>query len=66
MSRENILGKVKLSVPFVGYAIDMAKKPLGFAVIIIIPALILIFDEIKKIIQEIKKIKAKKQKDLVN
>jgi len=55
IKKEDIVGKVLFSVPFVGYAVDFAKKPMGFALIIIVPAAIIIFDEIKKIIQEIKK-----------
>jgi signal peptidase len=51
----DIVGKVLFSVPFVGYAVDFAKKPLGFALIIIIPAAIIIYDEIRKIFGEIKK-----------
>jgi hypothetical protein len=42
-------------VPFAGYAVDFARKPLGFALIIIIPAAVIIFDEIMKIYAEIKK-----------
>jgi signal peptidase len=58
IQKKDILGKVLFSVPFVGFAVDFAKKPVGFALIIIIPALIIIGDEIKKIIQEIKKKKS--------
>lgn len=50
-----IIGKVLLSIPYIGYAVDFAKKPLGFALIIIVPAAIIIFDEVKKILKEIKK-----------
>ena len=53
--KEDILGKVLFSVPYLGYAVDFAKKPLGFLLLIIIPAAIIIFDEIKKIAGEIKK-----------
>ena len=52
---KKIIGKVLLSVPYVGYAVDFARKPLGFAMIIIIPVLVIIFDEIKNIYREIKK-----------
>jgi len=55
ISKREVIGKVLFSVPFVGYAVDFAKKPLGFALIIIIPATIIIFDEAKKIYEEIKK-----------
>ena len=55
IKKEDILGKVLFSVPFVGYAVDFAKKPMGFALIIIVPAALIIFDEAKKIFGEIKK-----------
>ncbi len=59
--RQNeIAGKVMFSVPYLGYAISAAKKPIGFILIIVIPALLLIFDEFKKIWGEVKKIRAKK------
>ena len=53
--RREITGKVLLSIPYVGYAVDFAKKPLGFALIILIPATVIISDEVKKIYGEIKK-----------
>ncbi len=56
-----IVGKVMVNVPYVGYAIAAAKTKLGFVFLIIIPALIIVFDQSKRIFKEIKKIKAKKQ-----
>ena len=58
--KEDVLGKVFLSVPYVGYITDFVKKPLGFLLLIIIPLLTVAYDEIKKIIDEIKKIRTKK------
>lgn len=55
-----IAGKMLFTVPYVGYAINAAKKPWGFALIIIIPALLIIFDEIKKIRDQVKKMKQDK------
>lgn len=55
ISKKDIVGKVLFSVPYIGYAVDFAKKPLGFALIIIVPAAIIIYDEIRKIYTEIKK-----------
>ena len=60
ITKREIIGKVLFSVPYLGYAVDFAKKPLGFSLIIIIPASIIIFDEIKKIFGEIKKKKENK------
>lgn len=59
--RNDIIGKVLFSVPFVGYAVDFAKQPIGFILIIVIPAVIIIYDEIKKMWKEIMKLKNKKK-----
>lgn len=52
---KDIIGKVLLDIPYAGYAVDAAKKPFGFMLIIVVPAVIIIYDEIRKIIKEIKK-----------
>lgn len=61
---KDVVGKVLFSVPYFGYIVDMAKKPWGFAAIIGLPALVVITDEIKKIIDELKKKKIGKDNDL--
>ena len=58
--KKDIIGKIFISVPYLGYAVNFAKKPAGFALIIIIPTGIIITDEIKKIYAEVKKNKSKK------
>lgn len=55
IAKKDILGKVLFVMPYLGYAVAAAKKPLGFILIIIAPAVLIIFDEIKKIYAEIKK-----------
>ena len=60
IQKKDIIGKVLFSIPYIGYAVIFAKKPLGFGLIIIVPAVLIIFDEVKNIFQEIK---VKKQKD---
>ena len=55
IQKKDILGKALFSVPYFGFAVDFAKKPMGFALIIIVPAAIIIYDEIRKIIDEVKK-----------
>ena len=57
----DIHGKVFLDVPFAGYALAAAKKPIGFAILIIIPSLIILFDEGKKVFVEIKKMRKPKE-----
>lgn len=60
ISKSEIIGKVLFDVPYAGYAVDAAKKPLGFMLIIVVPAAIIIYDEGKKIVGEIKKMKKNK------
>ncbi len=55
IGKKDIIGKVLFSVPFAGYAVEFAKKPAGFIVIIMVPALIIVGDEIIKIYKEIKR-----------
>src|SRR3990167_4288057 len=56
----DINGKVLFDVPYFGYIIDLARKPLGFAVLIILPAFIIIFDEGAKIWKEISRLRREK------
>lgn len=59
--QKHIVGKVITRIPLLGYVVDFLKKPIGFILVIIIPATLVIFDEIRKIYKEI--IKKKKQKE---
>jgi signal peptidase len=56
----DVQGKVIFTLPYLGYILDFAKKPLGFALLVGIPALLIIFDEIAKILNEVKNLKRKK------
>lgn len=62
--QKDVLGKVYVSVPFVGYALTAAKEPIGFLILIIVPALLLLFDEGKKIFSEIKKMKGRTEEHI--
>jgi signal peptidase len=55
--QNEVLGKVYFSIPLFGYLVDFVRKPLGLMLVIVIPAIVIIYDEINKIIKEIKIIK---------
>ncbi len=59
--KSEVIGKVLFSVPYFGYAVDFAKKPLGFALLVIVPAGLIILEEVLKIINEIKNMKKEKK-----
>ena len=56
--KNQIIGKVLFSIPFLGYAVDFVRKPIGFILVIVVPGAIIILDELRKIFIEIKKKKS--------
>lgn len=59
ITQNEIDGKVLFSIPYLGYVFAFMKKPLGFALLIIIPALLIIGEEGKNIYRELEKNKKK-------
>ena len=51
--QEHIIGKAVLTVPYIGYLVDFAKKPHGFILLVIVPATIVIYEELKALFLEI-------------
>ncbi len=59
ISQSNILGKVFIDIPYLGYLVSFVKNPVGFLMMLFLPALVIIIDEGIKIYAEIKKKKNK-------
>ena len=55
MKKENVIGKAILTVPFIGYLGYFVKTPIGFILLIVIPASVIIIMEIRNIVKELKK-----------
>lgn len=55
-----VSGKVFMSIPYLGFLLDFAKKPIGFILLIGVPSMFIIIDEIMKVFREIVLIKRKK------
>jgi len=53
---DKIIGSVRFSVPYVGYLAAAAKTPQGFILLVIVPATIIIYEELKGLLIELKKI----------
>jgi len=54
VKRDNVIGKVIFTIPFVGYIGYFVKTPIGFILLIVIPASLLIILEVKNILKELK------------
>ena len=53
--KENVIGKVIAVIPYIGYLGYFVRTPIGFILLIVIPASIIIIMEIRNIIKELKK-----------
>jgi signal peptidase len=49
---ENVLGKVLFTIPYLGYPVTFAKTQTGFIVLIIIPAVLIVYSELMTIKSE--------------
>jgi len=54
-ARETVLGKVLFTVPYVGFILDFARQPIGFGLLIVLPALLIVIDEVEKIWKELRR-----------
>ena len=57
-----ILGRVIFTIPWLGFLLDFARQPIGFSLLIIVPALLVIIDEVRKIYREVKCLRASRGK----
>ncbi len=62
VTNERIRGEYWLRIPLVGYLIGFAKTLPGLVILIIIPVVIIIYDEIHKLRREIAKKRSEKRK----
>lgn len=60
VQQSQVVGKVYLVIPYLGYAIETARTTYGFLALIIIPAAIIMWDQGEKILSEIKKMREQK------
>ena len=61
--QNQVICKVYLIIPYLGYAIETARTTYGFLALIIIPAAIIIYDQSVKVFKELKRIYGKKKED---
>ncbi len=64
--REQILGKVIFSLPYLGYPVAFAKTRDGLIILVIIPATLIVYGELLSIKNEVGKLLKKKKKTKLN
>ena len=60
ISKDNVVGAVILTLPYLGYAVDFAKKPQGFILLVIIPATIIVYEELRFLKHELARLLKKR------
>lgn len=55
ISRGEVVGSVIWHIPYLGFGVDFAKRPYGFILLVIVPATIIVYEELKTILNELKK-----------
>jgi signal peptidase len=55
VKKENIIGKLILTIPFIGYIGYFVRTPIGLILLIVLPASLIIILEIRNIIKELRK-----------
>jgi len=55
VKKENVIGKAILTVPFIGYLGYFVRTPIGFILLILLPASVIIIMEIRSIVKELRK-----------
>jgi len=55
VKKENVIGKAIFTIPYIGYIGYFVRTPVGFILLIIIPATLIIIKETRNIIKELKK-----------
>jgi len=53
ISSNDIIGKVVFKIPYLGYAVNFVQTPKGFVAFVVIPATLIIYEELKVLRKEI-------------
>lgn len=51
----DVMGKIAVSIPYAGFILDFARQPIGFALLVVLPAIMIILGEIEKIWLEVRR-----------
>ena len=66
VNSESVKGKVLFTIPYAGYLANFAKEPYGFILLVIVPATIIIYEEMKLLLGEIVKHLKKAKSNKIN
>lgn len=62
IKKEDVIGKVFMKIPLIGYLVTIVKRPMGLIFLVIIPGIFFVSSELNVIKDEMKKIKERRLK----
>jgi len=57
IKKEQIIGKVVFNIPYAGYIANVISSKMGIFILVLLPALFIIFDQMKNVFKEVKRIR---------
>lgn len=63
VERREVIGKVIVHVPYAGFVLDFARQPMGFALLIGVPAALVILEELLTIFKELGRWRRRRKDD---
>jgi signal peptidase len=54
VKKENVIGKLVFTIPYIGYIGYFVRTPIGLILLIVLPASLIIIIEIRNVIKELK------------
>lgn len=63
IAKRDIVGKTLFVIPYLGYAVNIVRKPFGFMLLIVLPVTMIIYGEVMKIKEEVLKTRQKKKEE---
>ncbi len=56
LASDKIVGKVLLTVPYVGRITSIAKTPMGFIFLVVVPGTIIVYEELRSLVNNLRKL----------
>ncbi|MFZ2887109.1 MAG: signal peptidase I, partial [Minisyncoccia bacterium] len=63
VARREVIGKVIFSLPYAGFVLDFARQPIGFVLLIAVPAVLVILEEVLTIVREARRWNRRRDND---
>lgn len=63
VTSRDVIGRVWLTIPYLGFALEFAKTPLGFVFLVVIPGSLIAISEFYKIVRELWSLNRKRRVD---